>query len=152
VKACFILIKEIVNQKGSYLLLPLLNSRNRPCYQRILDLQMNNTDTHSCSISTCLFGTIAGHYLSPTWRSMPLSRSMLLAPLHRLSTLVAQLHLVPAKHSQLPVALLCLSLTCLTQPYNWPTASLLTDKESIGEQLGDFSLKMLLSKDICTKF
>ena len=41
--------------------------------QRILDLQMKNTDTHSCSISTCLFGIIAGCYLSPAQRTMALS-------------------------------------------------------------------------------
>lgn len=61
--------------------------------QRILGPWMKNTDTHSCSISTCLFGIIARRYLSPAWRSMPLS--ILLAP--HLST-CPQLYSVTFNH------------------------------------------------------
>jgi hypothetical protein len=62
--------------------------------QLLLNPGIKNTDTHSCLISTCLFGTIAGRYLSPAWRSS--------ASFHLPSTLVVQLHLVPAKHSLPP--------------------------------------------------
>lgn len=69
--------------------------------QRILDPWMKNTDTHSCSISTCLFGTVAGRYIYPARRSVALSVLLSSIHLHLPSTLVTQLYLGTAQHPQL---------------------------------------------------
>jgi hypothetical protein len=85
-----------------------------------LDSQMENTDTQSYSILTCLFGTIAGCYLSPALIMHALINTLGSIPLRDLPlTLAVQLHLIPTKHPQTPCRSVEVSCGHFSQDLTW---------------------------------